>query len=199
MADGAFRAFVALPMPAEVQAYLQAVQLRLNGRVPGAVRWVGADGMHLTLKFLGDISPTQVPAIEALLREQAAAHPPFTLALSNVGCFPNAQRPRVLWAGCAGEVRRLQDLYAPVEAGLVAQGFAPEGRPYAPHITLGRVREYVSPEGLQELGDILRTAPALSAAPPAHIDRLVLYRSTLTPQGSVYQHLVVAPLGQPAG
>jgi len=191
-----FRAFVALPLPAAVQAYLQAVQLRLNGRTPGMVRWVGSEGMHLTLKFLGDTHIQLVEHIETLLLEVAAAHPPFTLTLSAMGCFPTPQSPRVVWAGLAGETQRLAALCTDAEAGLVRLGFAPEQRPFAPHVTLGRVRDQVAPADAAALGRILQTAPRLTAAPPARLERVVLFKSVLTPQGANYEHLVTARLGQ---
>ncbi len=189
-----FRAFVALPLPPEVQAYLQAVQLRLNGRTPGLVRWVGSEGMHLTLKFLGDTHIQSVEHIETLLLEVASAHPPLTLTLSAMGCFPSPQSPRVVWAGLTGEGQRLAALYADAEAGLVKLGFAPELRPFAPHVTLGRVRDRVAPADAAALGRVLQTAPRLTAAPPVRMESVVLFKSVLTPQGAVYEHLVTAPL-----
>lgn len=200
MSAPAIRAFVALPMPPEVQRYLQALQRRLNNAAPGAVRWVEPEAMHLTLKFLGDIAPDQVPPIAALVRRAAGQTTPLQLPLTTVGCFPAPLRPRVLWAGLGGDLSRLQALHALLDTSLAALGFERETRPFAPHVTLGRVRDAASAEDVAALARLLQRPPALSGAPAARVDRLVLYRSTLTPSGPVYEHLEEAVLsGSAAG
>lgn len=181
-------------MPEPVQRYLQALQRRLENAAPRAVRWVGAEGMHLTLKFLGDMPVDQVPPVSDLVSHVAAAAGPLRLPLTTVGCFPSPLRPRVIWVGLGGDVSRLGELQQAVDAGAAALGFDAETRAFAPHITLGRVRDTVPPDDLGLLRRMLQAPPTLSGAPSALVDRLVLYQSTLTQAGPLYQYLVDAPL-----
>jgi 2'-5' RNA ligase len=194
VASGQIRAFVALPMPGEVQRYLHALQRRMANAAPYAVRWVDAGAMHLTLKFLGDIPEAQVPDIAAVIQRAAAAAAPLRLPLVTVGCFPAPHNPRVIWAGLGGDVVRLRDLQRVVDDGLTALGFAPETREFEPHITLGRVRDTTPPDDVGSLARMLAQPPSFSGAPAATVDRIVLVKSTLTPAGSVYEHLVEARL-----
>jgi len=182
-------------MPEPVQRYLHALQRRLDNAAPRAVRWVGIEGMHLTLKFLGDMPVGQIPEVSALVEQSAATAPPFRLPLTTVGCFPSPLRPRVIWVGLGGDVTRLGELQQAVDAGVAALGVEPESRAFAPHITLGRVRDSIPPDDLGALRHMLQHPPALSGAPSAAVDHLVLYQSTLTQAGPVYQHLTEARLG----
>src|SRR4051812_2134053 len=95
------RLFIAVPAPPEVRAAAEAVIRRLQGL--GDVRWVTGDRLHLTLKFLGDTPPNQVPKLGALLKEDANKNSPFVVELGGVGAFPNPRRPQTLWLGVQGE------------------------------------------------------------------------------------------------
>ena len=194
VASGHIRAFVALPVPGEVQRYLHALQRRMANAAPQAVRWVDSGSMHLTLKFLGDIPEAQVPDIAAVIQQAAANAAPLRLPLVTVGCFPTPLNPRVIWAGLGGDVVRLHELQRTVDDGLTALGFAAETQEFAPHITLGRVRDNTPPDDLGALARMLAQPPSFSGAPSATIDRIVLVKSTLTPAGSVYEHLAEALL-----
>ena len=98
------RAFVAVDLPEEARAALGEVGAALAGWVArGAVKWVRPELMHLTLRFLGDTPFDRRPAVQAALDAVAAAHVPFDLHLTGVGCFPNPRRPRVVWVGLGGD------------------------------------------------------------------------------------------------
>ncbi|MSQ10682.1 MAG: RNA 2',3'-cyclic phosphodiesterase [Dehalococcoidia bacterium] len=194
MAGDTLRAFVALPMPEPVQRYLLALQRRMENAAPGAIRWVDAEGMHLTLKFLGDVPKAQAPALAALVEQAATSAGPLRLPLTTVGCFPDPLRPRVIWVGLGGDLSRLQQLHQTLDAGLEELGFAPETRRFVAHPTLGRVRDAIPPDDLGSLRRMLQHPPVLTGAPPALVGRVVLYHSTLTQAGPVYRPLAAADL-----
>src|SRR5262249_11816634 len=110
---------------------------------------------------------------------------------------PNPRRPRVLWLGLSGDLAALAGLQGNVEAVCAALGFAPEARPFAPHLTLGRLREGASPADRARLGTTLLTQAPLAVAWAA--GALSLMRSRLTPQGAIYTRLAAADLAGGAG
>ena len=103
------------------------------------VRWTAAESLHVTVKFLGEVSADQRATIEAPLAEAARLHAPFSIALGRVDAFPGLHRPRI-WILRVHEDGALGALQRDVERLLAAIGFAPEDRPYAPHVTIGRAR-----------------------------------------------------------
>src|SRR5262249_42877826 len=130
----------------DVRAAVASAQAGLRMAAPRAdVRWVDPAGMHLTLKFLGEVDAARVPDVEAALADVARRHAPLARAAGGLAGFPGATRPRVVFAGIAGGLRELGLLAADVERACEALGFAPEARPFRGHVTLGRVR---SPKGL---------------------------------------------------
>jgi 2'-5' RNA ligase len=151
--------------------------------VSGA-RWVRPEGVHLTLRFLGDTPPERVEGLRPPLAAAAAACPPLEARVTELGTFPGPGRPpRVLWLGIALPSPALS-LQAECERAAVGVGFPPEERPFRAHLTLARFRERV-----------LR--PAL---PPVDLgiiplDTLALVRSELRPGGAVYTPIARFPLG----
>jgi 2'-5' RNA ligase len=137
--NGGFRCFVALGLPQSLRES-EAAFFSGEGRgVPG-VRWATGENLHLTLKFLGDVAAEMVPEIRAVMDGSLAGQGPFLLELRGAGAFPSVQRPRVVWVGLsvgAAEATRLAGI---VQASLAPLGFAPEGRSFTPHLTVGRVK-----------------------------------------------------------
>lgn len=179
------RLFIALPLPDPVRTELAAVQERLR-RATQAVRWVAPANMHLTLQFLG---ATDAALVQPLLSALEAI-PPFALALRLAGLdgFPGNPAPRVLWAGVSGDIPDLKRLYAAVLQATAKLGFRAEGRPFHPHITLGRVPPTATLIQVNRIKTTLSTAdpPAPTAWNSAGP---LLYASTLTPHGAVYEAL----------
>ncbi|MBI2887304.1 MAG: RNA 2',3'-cyclic phosphodiesterase [Chloroflexi bacterium] len=195
MADKSLRAFVALPLPDAVKLALSQVQRRLRAVAEGRlVKWVEPGAMHLTLKFLGEIPPQQVAPIGEAVQRASEGAPPFTLRLDALGAFPSGQRPRVVWAGASSVVEQCATLFQRVEQELRPLGFPAETRPFAAHVTLGRVRDQAPATALLGLADVLASAARLEPALEAAIDRVVLFKSTLTPKGAHYEPLALAPL-----
>jgi len=188
------RAFIAIELDDAIRGELDAAQQQLKrSPVSHIGKWVAPQSIHLTLKFLGDIADTRVEPIGEALERACAQVQPFTLALSEAGCFPNAKRPRVIWVGVGGELEPLRQLQRAVEDEVNPLGFEPERRGFTPHLTLARIRDRARPSERTEMGQLLAKVtvdPAVSMA----VTELSLMRSELQPSGAVYTCLFSAPL-----
>ena len=176
------RAFIALELPDALRERIAALASSLKPNLPD-VRWLAPETYHLTLRFLGPSSPEALAALEAPLRAAAAACPPMTLRVGDLGVFPAPRAARVLWLGLSLPPPLLE-LQAACERAAVAAGYPPEGRPFRAHLTLGRFsepRRFVPP-----------AQPELGEAP---VDRLILFRSDLKPQGAEHTPLLSFSLG----
>ncbi len=195
---GYVRAFIAVEVPQTARQTLAEAVRELADQTPGNVRWVDAQGIHLTLKFLGDIHTQDAGEIITALNSPVRQVSPFSLQLSGLGMFPNARRPRVLWAGIEGQQDSLSNLQQCVEGVLVQMNHPTERQTFSPHLTLGRVRDGISP------GARRRIIQAMSAASPASmvvsepwtVEQVHLFRTTFTPQGSIYTSMGAVPLAQ---
>jgi 2'-5' RNA ligase len=188
------RLFVALEPPEPVRRRLGALAEDLRrgaGRAGDEVRWVPPANVHLTLQFLGAVPEERVAAVEAALGEAAAEARPLSLSVRGVGGFPNARRPRVVWAGLEGDVAPLAALVAGLGARLGKLGFPPEDRPFSPHLTLGRARDG---RGAPGLGGALARAGQAEPA-PWRASEVVLFESHLSPRGPRYEAIARVALG----
>jgi len=181
---GMVRAFLACDPPEEVRRGITAIQNRLKKQFGGAVRWVRPEGIHLTLKFFGDIPLSNVETIGGVVHEQVRGLSPMNLQVQKIGAFPNAGRPRVVWLGVTGDVERLVALQKKIDAGLQTYGFHREERGFSPHLTLGRIK---SPQGMAGLGKIIEEGNA--EAGEFQAAELILFKSDLRPDGAVYTKL----------
>ena len=187
------RVFVALLIPDESRAVLSGTMGKLQAKVPTGVKWVNPHGIHLTLKFFGNIdSAWKAPVLETMgdVGRQAA---PFDLRLSSLGVFPNERQPRVLWSGVNGDMEALAGLQEEVEQAMLALGFRREKRRFNPHLTIGRVRAGVGKSARQQIGQVM-SATGLGPVESWTVDSMHLVQSTLTPQGAIYDSLGFAPL-----
>lgn len=173
------RAFIAIHLPAVVQEVLGAVSQELAPRVPErAVTWVKPDRMHLTLRFLGDTPISQLGELAEMLDAVAAQHRPFHLQLGHLGAFPNERRPRVIWVGLTGDLQRATALQQVLDQRLVPLGWQPEGKPFSPHLTLGRVKR---------ANDQIRLPWGRGVAPASFtVEAIYLMESQLRPEGPLY-------------
>ena len=188
------RAFIAVELPPAAREAVEGVIRDLRAKSGDAVRWVRPEGVHLTLKFLGDIDADSVPAISEALDRCAAPTAPFDLFLEGVGAFPNARRPRVVWVGLGGGLEPLLGLQQSIEGELEALGYARERRAFTPHLTLGRVRDRISPAQVRALSEALGV---VSVAPGVKlpVKEISLMQSDLRPSGAVYTRLHSVGLG----
>ncbi|MDQ7834938.1 MAG: RNA 2',3'-cyclic phosphodiesterase [Humidesulfovibrio sp.] len=188
------RCFVGLPLPKDAQAGLERVVLRLSGQLASRISWTRPGNWHLTLKFLGDVAEERLPGLIQALGGVAFA--PLPLAVGRAGFFPSAGRggPKGLWAELRLGGPECARLAAAVERALEPLGFAPEKRPFAPHLTLGRVKD-AAPGDDWTLVD---RALAAESWPVGEVDRFVLWRSALGPGGPQYFRLAEFGVGRGA-
>lgn len=187
------RSFIAIELPEEVKLGLSKLQAKLQLSRHTFVKWVAPGSMHLTLKFLGNISLQVVSAIAKVMEEASQGVSPFGLTIGELGAFPNLRRPRVLWLGIGGEVDRLVVLQQRIDNGLRPLGFTPETRPFSPHLTLARLREGASSDELREFGDLIAKKPA-GGSYEVLVSGVSLVKSQLLPRGAVYSYLTKVEL-----
>ena len=184
------RIFVALDIPEEVRAALDALITRLRP-VSRTARWTRIEGVHVTLKFIGEVRPEKVEAIEASLAKIRFPHP-VEMKFRGVGFFPNERRPSVFWAGV--EVgAELGALASAVETSLQPLGIAREQRAFSPHLTLARFKS-IDVSGLNRLREAITAAGPLEFGAGIAKD-FHLYQSILKPGGAEYARLATFLIG----
>ncbi|MFQ5843649.1 MAG: RNA 2',3'-cyclic phosphodiesterase [Planctomycetota bacterium] len=182
------RLFVAAELPREVRERLVAIRRELED-IPLRVRWVREEGLHLTLKFLGEVAADRLGEIESALPPAGRSTAPFRLEAKGVGAFPEAGTPRVIWVGLRGGVEAAGRLAAALEDALEPLGFARESRSFRPHLTIGRVKG--SRPGDWRAG-LLRVSGA--GAGEFEVKEFILFRSRLGPGGASYEALARFPI-----
>jgi len=182
------RSFIAIDLPLEVKEELARLRDEMGKDDHGLVRWVKIAGIHLTLKFLGNISPEQVPEITEAIMESRKVISPFELELTGVGAFPKPERPRVIWVGIKGEVDQLMKLQLSLDLSLARLGFSREVRPFAAHLTIGRVQQGVPSTQLSKLGKLV-TAAVFDSTCAFQVKSVDLMKSQLTRGGALYSCL----------
>lgn len=179
---------MAIPLEASVREALYEAAAPLRAAAP-RLRWVPAERLHLTVKFLGDTEPAHVGPLVAALGEVAGRHRDVPLVLRGAGAFPTLRRPRVVWCGVDPDPR-LELLQHDVEEACAAVGFPVEGRAFRPHVTLARVKVPADAGG----GALARAAGAFAFEDEGTASSLDLMESTLTREGATYRCLLAAPL-----
>ncbi len=192
------RSFIAIELPLHLQDAIEKQTARLRQTLGNEiVRWVPAQNMHLTLKFLGDIATSHVDFLKQLLTRVGDSHPQFDLQIGGLGSYPTSRRPRVLWAGLHTPTD-LISLQKSVEAGTTRLGYEQEEHDFSPHLTLGRVRQTISPTEMQKVRNTMSTIQ-LGNISTARVDSIHLFKSDRLPSGSIYTKLFSAPLSKPRG
>jgi 2'-5' RNA ligase len=178
------RLFIAIELPDELKKEMVKVQAQLRN-VDVDASWTRAEGMHLTLKFMGEVTEQQVPEIMSSLRKAVEGAGPLRLEVSGVGTFPNPKNGRVVWGGLVGDIEKLVHLQLAVEHAMVLLGMKREERKFTPHLTLGRIRHIRSRDrwmtALEEIKDI--------RLPGFDVTSVSLMKSELKPSGAVYTEM----------
>jgi 2'-5' RNA ligase len=184
------RLFVAVNLPAEERraAYDAAAPLRA-AHLP--IRWVGAEAIHVTLRFLGEVGDERAAPIGDALAAAVLPARPFDLGFGGVGAFPSLARPRVVWIGIERHPA-LELLAHDVEKALMTFGFEPELKPFHPHLTLGRVERNARPAAFK---DLERLAAGIDYQGTMVVESVELMQSVLGPKGATYTVRSRAPLG----
>ena len=183
------RSFLAIDLPAAIKERL-AEQIRYLSPGTSGIKWVDARQIHLTLKFFGSVSQEMVDKISKVTQEVTAEKKPFSLTLKGLGGFPHIRRPRVIWAGLGQDPATLPPLVEELEIGYERIGIPKEGRPFHPHLTLGRNKTNQPNERL-----FLRLSGwKEEESEPFQVGELLLFRSELKPGGPVYSKICSFPL-----
>ena len=199
------RAFLAVELSEDLRTQIARIQQDLKQRLSREaskdvrISWVQPSSIHLTIKFLGDTDEQLVEPLREALEQVVTTHRPIRIPLERLGVFPRAQQPRVLWVGASeqweqgDDDKRLAALHRAVEDSCQSFGFAPEGRPLSPHLTLARVKE-----GERQLGQTLAKSGVMDrliSLGSLAVGSVALMKSDLRPTGSAYTKLWELRLG----
>ena len=189
------RAFIAIELPVEMKHYLAQLQARLKTDNQPRIKWANPDGIHLTLKFLGDVDPSMIDGITQAMTDAAHKTSPFKLGVQQPGAFPSLKRVQVVWVGLGGEVDKLKQLHKLLDINLARLGFSAEQRPFKAHLTLARLGNEVSADERQQFGELV-AATRLEASQNIKVDSINLIRSQLTRGGATYSRISSAELSE---
>jgi len=191
------RTFIAIELDETINTALTDLQEQLKVKVPqGSVRWVRSEGIHLTLKFLGDVPADRIGEIERALAQACAGFPAFSVSVEGLGCFPDPRRPCVVWVGVREESGTLRRLQKAIEDGMEKLGFAPEGRKFDAHLTLGRTQRRASSGDVRRLGQLVSETD-IGSLGQMEARSVSLIKSDLRPTGAVYTRLAAVELEKP--
>ena len=188
------RSFIAIELPEEVREGLARLRNELKRNEHKFVKWVNPDGLHLTLKFLGNIPSKRVTEIINAIEEVTQGVSAFHLEISGLGAFPSLRQARVFWVGIGGEVDKLSKLQQNIDSTLAVLGFAKEERPFVPHLTLARLGPGASPVERRSFGELVGSA-VFEDKYHIEVEAISLMRSQLTPAGAIYTCLSAVGLG----
>jgi 2'-5' RNA ligase len=192
------RTFIAVEIPPGIHQAIEKktapIQAALNASL---VRWVPAENIHLTLKFLGDVSPANLEMLEQMLSVEVGQHRSFEMGFGGLGAFPSPKRPRVIWVGIQAPAG-LEALQHGIEAATATLGYPDEQRPFSPHLTVGRVKQNVNSGGMLKIRTALEETKVGSLG-TTRVYAVHLFKSDLKPTGAVYTRLFSAPLGKLRG
>ncbi len=185
------RTFVAvettLPIQKKVGEFVQTLQ-----SVSADVKWIEAHQLHLTVKFLGGVATDEIHRVCETVQQAVAQSPAFEFEIRGAGAFPNIARPRTFWVGAGRGKQEMAAMAKLLEKGLQKLGFPREGRRFQPHLTIGRLRR--GKRASHELSELLNQHDDIEIG-QMMVEEVVVFSSTLTPSGPIYESLARAPLG----
>lgn len=187
------RAFIAIEIPHEIRAAIQVLIADLRQTINrSSIRWVPTQNIHLTLKFLGDVSPANIEILKQMLSTEAAQVDPFSINIGTLGVFPNLQRTRVVWIGIEVPAA-LETLHRSIESATRRLGYESDNRPFSPHLTIGRINQRTSNTEKKQIRDALERVHVGNLG-EAVVNAVHLFRSDLQSSGVIYTRLYSAPL-----
>lgn len=189
------RAFIAIDLPPEVLQCLDDVSQQLKQELGGApVRWVPVENIHLTLKFLGDVSESNIDMLTDFLQSTVSNVKQFEFSVGGLGAYPKPHRPRVIWVGVEAPPE-LMTAQRSVESEMSRLGYTRERRPFNPHLTLGRVSRHSTNQDVSNIADVIKTH-TVGYLGSARVTALHIYRSDLKSSGAIYTKLFSAMLSK---
>jgi 2'-5' RNA ligase len=187
------RAFIAIDLSPEIHQRLNDVLEIYKAKLINIpIRWVVVTNIHLTLKFLGDVSVSNLNILTDMIQKEVSNHHQFEISVGGSGAYPNNHQPRVIWVG----VEAPQELVAiknGIEFATARLGYAREEREFSPHLTVGRVSRNATSQDVKAISQTLdKTRVGFLGA--ACIDKVHLYRSDLRPTGALYTQIFSSSL-----
>jgi 2'-5' RNA ligase len=186
------RSFIAIEIPEAIQQKIAKFSLMVSNPKTKGIRWVHPPNIHLTLRFLGDISPMDLDSLKSILFTIAGQYPVFNISIQDTGTFPSGNLPRVIWVGAISAPELFQ-LQQEIEVQLVKIGFESENHSFRPHITIGRISDHIHRDEITQLMvNLDRLQNKLFGS--FSVNAIQLFRSELHPTGPIYSSLCSANL-----
>jgi 2'-5' RNA ligase len=187
------RAFIAVNLSQDILERIDQVSQDLRNSMKGVpIRWVPVENIHLTLKFLGNVSTANLELLKDILGKVVSSHHACDISVGGIGAFPKPHNPRVIWIGM--EVpQELVDLQHNIEIETAKLGYSREHRPFSAHLTFGRVSRNASAQDVHAIAEVLETYK-VGFLGATRLKTVNLYRSDLKPDGAVYTPIYSAAL-----
>jgi 2'-5' RNA ligase len=185
------RLFIAIEIPEGIKKEMVGLQEKLKKSGADA-SWPGPEGVHLTLKFLGEVPESKVEEIKNALAAVAGGTGPFRLEAAGAGTFPSAKNPRVAWLGVTGDIDKLSALQQAIEDAMRGVGFEQEEREFKPHLTLARIKYVRSRDAWQSAMSGIKDV----RLPAFDVTHVSLMKSELHRTGAVYTEVARVELGK---
>jgi RNA 2',3'-cyclic 3'-phosphodiesterase len=189
------RTFIAVDLPPQMLERIEGITTFFKKETPPkALKWVDTENLHLTIKFIGEINEDKVAHVKQILSNTLASQNAFDIEISGLGMYPNKNNPRVIWLGIAGRKPLIQ-IFNSLDQALTTLDIRPEGRDFAPHLTIARVRRNTDKATVIAIG---KTLSQFKVEPlgAVTIDQVHLYQSVLEPSGPIYTTLHSVSLNQ---
>jgi len=182
------RAFIAIDLSPEIQNQLDVVLKNYKDQlVKVPIRWVAVNNIHLTLKFLGDVSLANLPLLTDMLATEVSSHHGFEISVGGSGAFPNIRQPRVIWVGVEAP-QEIISIQNGIESTTARLGYAREERQFSPHLTLGRISRNATSQDVKAISQCLERI-RVGFLGATLVEKIHLYRSDLQPTGAVYTRI----------
>lgn len=189
------RTFIAVDFPKEVVNKINEIITYFKAQVPdSALKWVPAENLHLTVRFIGEINSEQLAIISPLLIEAMRDISSFNIGIEGLGMYPKPANPRVIWLGI-NDGFPLKTIHQNLNHVLKAINVQPEAREFSPHLTIARLKRQTDPEVVKQIGKIL-SQHKVGFLGHVSVNHLTLYQSSLTPSGPDYKALLTLNLNQ---
>jgi len=189
---GTIRAFIAIELPLTIQEKLGEVISRLKSQNTYAVRWVPPHNIHITLKFLGDVSINNLQVLTQILVSETSRYHPFEVTIGGLGAFPNLRQPRVIWVGVQAPPI-LETMQHGIETETHRLGYGIEERPFSPHLTIGRMSHNATQDDIRQIAVILSNI-RVEELGSVSVEAVRLFKSDLQSGGAVYTTIDIAQL-----
>jgi 2'-5' RNA ligase len=187
------RAFIAVDLSQDIQNRLDEVVNKYKSQlIQIPIRWVAGSNIHLTLKFLGDVSISNLNVLTDMIQTEISSHHQFEISVGGSGAFPNIRQPRIVWVGVEAppELTAIQN---GIEATTGRLGYAREERAFSPHLTLGRVSRNATSQDVKTISKVLESTK-VGFLGATCVEKVHLYRSDLQPTGAVYTQIFSSSL-----